>query len=167
MSADHTFDANTIGEIYATHHTWLQRWLHRKLGCAHNAADMAHDTFVRLLSKDEPVVMRKPRPYLVSIAQGLVLDYRRRQRLERNYLDALALLPEPLQPSPETRAIHLEALTALDLLLDRLPTPVRRAFLLSQLSGWSQSRIAAELGISVATVKRHIVRALTQCCLAT
>ncbi|QEI09052.1 sigma-70 family RNA polymerase sigma factor [Pigmentiphaga aceris] len=154
-----------MGALYAAHQPWLQRWLRGKLDCQHHAADIAQDTFVRVLGKAEPVEMREPRSYLARIAQGLVYDYRRRQKLEQLYLDALAQLPEAHAPSPETRALHLEALVELDALLDRLPTPVRKAFLLSQLSGLSHAEIAAELKISVATVKRHIVRAVVQCCL--
>ena len=160
-----TLDVDGIGAIYAAHQPWLQRWLRGKLGCKHHAADIAQDTFVRVLGKVEPVDMREPRSYLTRIAQGLVYDYRRRQKLEQLYLDALAQLPEAHSPSPETRALHLEALVELDALLDRLATPVRKAFLLSQLSGLSHAEIAAELGISIATVKRHIVKAVTQCCL--
>lgn len=158
-------DVHAIEDLYAKNHLWLQKWLRSKLGCVHHAADLAQDTFVRVLSKSEPVNIREPRSYLATIANGLVYDFRRRQLLEQRYLEALQQLPEPLQPSPETRALQLEALNALDALLDQLPAAVRRAFLLSQLSGWTHARIATELGISIATVKRHIVRGLTQCCL--
>jgi RNA polymerase sigma-70 factor (ECF subfamily) len=158
-------DVDRIGAIYVAHHPWLQRWLRGKLGCQHHAADIAQDTFVRVLGKHEPVEMREPRSYLARIAQGLVHDHRRRRKLEQRYLDALAQLPEAHAPSPEMRALHLEALIELDAMLDRLPTPVRKAFLLSQLNGRSHAQIAAELGISIATVKRHIVKAVMQCCL--
>lgn len=165
MSADPPPNNHAIEDLYVENHLWLQKWLRSKLGCVHHAADLAQDTFVRVLGKSEAIHIREPRSYLVTIANGLVYDFRRRERLEERYLEALLQLPEPLQPSPETRALQLEALSALDALLDQLPAAVRRAFLLSQLSGWTHQRIAAELRLSVATVKRHIVRGLAQCCL--
>ncbi|MCD0501597.1 sigma-70 family RNA polymerase sigma factor [Bordetella petrii] len=165
MPAGPLSPSHAIEDLYAENHLWLQKWLRSKLGCVHHAADLAQDTFVRILSKSEVIPIREPRSYLATIANGLVYDFRRRQRLEQRYLEALQQLPEPLQPSPETRALQLEALSALDALLDQLPSAVRRAFLLSQLSGWTHERIATELQISVSTVKRHIVRGLTQCCL--
>src|SRR5690606_7441861 len=70
---------------------------------------------------------------------------------------------EQLAPDPEMRAILLEALVEIDRRLDGLPLPVRKAFLLSQLDGMTQPQIAAELGLSLATVQRYIVKAMHRC----
>ncbi len=155
-----------IEGLYVDHGGWLRNWLRRKLGDAGTAADLAHDTFVRVLAKEALPEMREPRALLTTIAHGLVLNLRRRQRIEQAYLEALALLPEPQAPSPETQAILLETLFEIDRLLDALPKPVRQAFLLSQIDGRRQSEIAAELDISIPTVKRYIARALVHCSFA-
>ncbi|CUJ68653.1 Probable RNA polymerase sigma factor fecI [Achromobacter aegrifaciens] len=155
-----------IEGLYIDHGGWLKGWLRRKLGDACSAADLAHDTFVRLLAKDALPEIREPRALLTTIAHGLVLNLRRRQRLEHAYLEAMALLPEPQTPSPETQAILLETLLEIDRLLDALPRLMRQAFLLSQIDGKRQSEIAVELGVSVPTVKRYIAKALAHCCFA-
>ena len=59
--------------------------------------------------------------------------------------------------------IVLEALHQLDELLDGLPAPVKRAFLLSQLDGLTQQQIALQLNITERTVRRHLTRAAEQC----
>ena len=105
---------NEVQSLYRDHHRWLRDWLRRKLGCSHHAADLAHDTFVRLLGRKERADPVDPRAYLTTIAQGLVVDFHRRRALERAYLESLAALPEPQAPSPEARAIVLEALVAID-----------------------------------------------------
>ena len=69
-------------------------------------------------------------------------------------------------PSPEERALLLEALDAIDRMLDGLPPAVRRAFLMAQLEGMKQAEIAQELGISLASVKRHLVKAGMHCIFA-
>lgn len=149
--------------LYRDHHGWLRDWLRGKLGCAHNAADLAHDTFVRLLSKAEPASPANPRAYLATIAHGLVVDFHRRRALERAYLQTLAALPEPQMPSPEARAIVLEALTAIDAMLDGMKPAVRQAFILSQLEGLTYAQIAARLGVTVRTVNNYMVKALEHC----
>lgn len=91
-----------LDALYESHHRWLHGWLTQRLGCQHVAADLAHDTFVRILTKHN-VVIRKPRAYLTTIAQGLVLNHWRRIDIERAYLVILAAQPPAYAPSPEQR----------------------------------------------------------------
>ncbi|SDN94147.1 RNA polymerase sigma-70 factor, ECF subfamily [Rhodoferax sp. OV413] len=153
----------TVETLYGDHHGWLQGWLRRKLGNACDAADLAQDTFVRLLAKRETPELQEPRAYLSTIAKGLVADFFRRQDLERAYLEVLATLPEASMRSPETRAILLEALTAIDAMLDGMKPVVRQAFLLSQLEGLGYAEIAEQLGISVRTVNNYMCKAIEHC----
>lgn len=155
--------AGQVAELYHDHHGWLVGWLRRRLGCSHRAADLAQDTFVRLLAQEEALAIREPRAFLTTVAQRVLANHWRREQLERAYLDALAHLPEALTPSPEERAILLATLIEIDRLLDGLPAPVKRAFLHAQLDGMSHAEIGAALGISITTVKRYLVRAGAQC----
>jgi RNA polymerase sigma-70 factor (ECF subfamily) len=156
----------TVHSLYRENHGWLHRWLSKKLGCSQQAADLAHDTFVRILDRQRQSIVQdlhQPRRYLRVIAGGLVVDYFRRRSLERSYLDTLAALPEAVAVSPEEREIILEALHRIDALLDTLPDKVRAVFLLSQLEGLTYAQIGERLGISVRTIKRHMQLAFTQC----
>jgi len=137
--------------------------MHRKLGCWHRSADLAHDTFMRLLAREEAPSILEPRAFLTTVAQRVLANHWRRDKLEQAYLGALASRPPELVPSAEERAILLETLQEIAELLDGLPVAVKRAFLMAQLEGMSQTEIAAALKISVTTVKRHLVRAGTQC----
>jgi len=152
-----------VDTLYRVHHGWLQGWLRRRLGNSTEAADLAQDTFMRLLTRSEPIAAREPRAFLTTVAQGVVANFMRRRQIEEAYLATLAHLPEPQVPGPETRAILLETLVELDRRLDTLTPPVRRAFLLSQLDGMKQADIARELGLSLTTVKRYLVQAGMHC----
>ncbi|MDZ7840122.1 MAG: sigma-70 family RNA polymerase sigma factor [Gammaproteobacteria bacterium] len=152
--------------LYREHHGWLLSWLRRRLGCGETAADLAHDTFLKVLAKKrrgEAPVVREPRAYLRVIAGGLLVDHFRRRDLEQVYLEALAAQPEPTAISPEERKAILEALHRIDAMLDRMPPAVRRAFLLSQLEGLSYAQIAVQLDVSVRTVKRYMQQAFIRC----
>lgn len=148
-----------IATLYADHHGWLQGWLRKKLGSTACAADVAQDTFMRLLDREDAVAAREPRAFLATVAQRVLFNHYRRQKLEQAYLDVLAQLPPPHAPSPEERALLLATVFELDRMLDGLPPPVKRAFLLRQLDELPQEDIARQLGISLATVKRHLQRA--------
>ncbi|WP_347905540.1 sigma-70 family RNA polymerase sigma factor [Pseudomonas purpurea] len=152
-----------LAALYREQHSWLQRWLRSRLGCSHSAADLAQDVFVRVLSKAEPIEIRAPRSFLATVAQSVLSNHFRRQKLEKAYLLTLASLPEAVTPDLETQAILLETLLELDAVLERLELPVRKAFLWSQLEGLSHGEIAERLHVSIATVKRYIVKAGALC----
>jgi RNA polymerase sigma-70 factor (ECF subfamily) len=152
-----------LSALYSDHHRWLNGWLRQRTDCPHNAADLAQDTFVRVLLQRENKELREPRAFLAAIARGLLVDHYRRASLERAYLDALANLPEPEVPSPEARALVLETLIEIDRLLDGLKPRVREAFLLSQLDGLTYPQIAERLGLSISSIQQYMTQAFSHC----
>jgi len=166
MSAGESALQRELHRFYSDHHGWLYRWLHRKLGCAHNAADVAQDTFLRIIaSRDALLGLREPRAYLTTTAKRLMLDRARRQRIEQAYLAELALLAASGEgyPSPEQTLETLEALAQIGAALEGLPDKARQAFLLHFLDGESQTATADRLGVSTKTVQRYLAQALLQC----
>jgi len=162
-------NADTISDLYRDHGSWLRGWLRKKLGCVWEAADLTQDTFVRVLTSpaassqlDE---LREPRHFLVTVARRVMVDHLRRRALEKAWLEALALQPEPVAHSPEARALILETLCQVDAMLDGLGPKPRQAFLLSQLEGLSYAEIAERLQISVSSVKKYMARATEHCLL--
>lgn len=156
----------SLQQLYSEHHGWLNAWLRQRLGCAHNAADLAQDTFLRLLAKDTDLPsLREPRAYLSTVAHSLLVNFWRRQAIERAYLDALALQPEQFAPSPEEREQIMETLLAIDAMLQRLPGKVRQAFLWSQLDGLTYAVIAERLQVSERMVKKYMAQAMLHCLL--
>jgi RNA polymerase sigma-70 factor (ECF subfamily) len=155
----------TVHTLYQEHHGWLCGWLRKRLGCVDHAADLAQDTFIRVLSQRKAPELREPRAYLSTIARSLMIDMFRRRTLEQAYLTTLAAIPEPVDVSPETRELIIETLMEIDRLLDGLGERTREIFLLAQLDGLSYVEIGRRLQVSVNTVKKHAVRALTHCLL--
>ena len=116
--------------LYAEHHSWLAGWLRHRMGGEDVAADLAQDTFLRVLTSRELPLLLEPRAFLATIARRLMANHYRREAIERAYLEILATLPEARMPSPEDRRLVLEALCAIDRALDNLPANAREAFLL-------------------------------------
>ncbi|MGA6103424.1 sigma-70 family RNA polymerase sigma factor [Pseudomonas solani] len=152
-----------VHRLYKDHHGWLQGWLRRRLGDRERAADIAQDTFLRLLVTRRLPGSGEGRSYLAQIARNLVIDQWRRQRIEQAYLDSLAMLPEPETPSLETRAMVIETLLQIDAMLDSMPAKVREAFMLSQFEGLTYPQIAKRLQVSVSSVQKYMIRAIQAC----
>ncbi|WP_175649732.1 sigma-70 family RNA polymerase sigma factor [Pseudomonas sp. Marseille-P9899] len=154
-----------VHSLYEDHHSWLCGWLRNRLGCVDHAADLAQDTFMRVLTLRKAAALREPRASLSTVARSLMIDMFRRRALEQAYLDARAARPEPVDISPETRLQIIETLMDIDRLLDGLGARTREIFLMAQLDGLSYVEIARRQDLSVTTVKKHAVRALTHCLL--
>ncbi|WP_417862145.1 sigma-70 family RNA polymerase sigma factor [Vreelandella venusta] len=158
-----------LAEMYNAHHGWLQCWLQRKTGCSWQAADMAQDTFLRILSSpnhsSQISKLHEPRSFLTAIARRVWVDFVRRDALEKAWLEALKKQPEPVVVSPEEQALILETLLQIDEMLEGLGHKVSQAFLLCHLEGLRYAEIAKRLGVSVSSVKKYMAKATEHCLL--
>lgn len=160
--------AAAFEDLYVQHHGWLVGWLRRRLPNLDLAADLAQDTFIRLLAAERngrDIGMREPRAYLATVANRLVANHLQRQALEQAWLETLAALPEAMAPSPEQQLVIFQALQEIEAMLQGLPTPVRQAFLMSQIDGLTYADIAERLHVTPRTIKRYMAQAFTQCIL--
>ncbi|MFJ1299218.1 sigma-70 family RNA polymerase sigma factor [Pseudomonadota bacterium AL_CKDN230030165-1A_HGKHYDSX7] len=150
--------------LYREHHGWLVQMLRRRLaGNTENAADLAHDTFERVMRSESRAAFIEPRGFLTTVAKHLLIDQSRRRAVEQAYLETLAARCEAVEPSPEAHALVLEALNAVCRMLEQLPLRARRVFVLAQVEGLPYRDIAQQLDISVAAVQRDIVKAWEHC----
>ena len=154
-----------VGRLYRSHHPWLVGWLRRKLADGQDAADVSHDTFLRLLSLDNLASLREPRAYLLVIASRLLINRYRRDRVENEALRQVAILMRSVEErTPAEIAAARSLLRRLLLMLaEELPDHVSRAFLLSRVDGLSYAQIAERLGVSESSVKQYLARALVHC----
>src|SRR5690606_32107292 len=145
------------------HQGWLKARLLRRLGNAADAADLAQDTFVRLLNKS--LFPRfgscgEARAYLRTIGDALCVDLWRRREVEQAWLEVLAAQPESCAPSLEHRAIVIDTLLEVGRMLGRLSSKATAAFVMAQVGGMPYRDIAAQLGVSERMVKKYIAQAM-------
>lgn len=155
-----------ITGLYQDHHDWLHGWLRRRLGNAADAADLTHDTFVRLIvsrTQRRFDSIAAARAYLRTVAGNLCINQWRRQEIERAWRDTLAAMPEAHYPSAERQAIVLQALEEVAALLDALPPKAARAFTLAVLCDMTDDAVGAELGLSGRMVRNYVAQAMTAC----
>lgn len=152
-----------MGALYGEHHHWLFSWLRKKLGCEHSAADVAQDTFMRILGSSQLLFgIQEPRAYLTTTAQRLLIDRARRAAIEEAYLTELALWmqEEDFHPSAEQSAQVLEMLNLVGTALQPLSVRAQEAFLLHYFHGETHSSVAAQLGVSTKSVQKYLIQAL-------
>jgi len=158
--------AMSVETLYDDNHLWLQSWLRRRLGNAADAADLAQDTFVRLLAGkvSRPFsTAAEARGYLCTTARNLCINLWRRQEIERAWCETLANQPEAVYPSAERQAIVLEALQEISVMLNALSPKAARAFMLAVVCQMTDEQAATELGVSSRMVRKYVAQAMLAC----
>ena len=161
-----TASPDPLHDLYASHHGWLSGWLRRKLGCPEQAADLAQDTFLRILgARDALPAICEPRAYLTTTANRLIIDRARRRALEQAYLAELSAVADSLHsfPSPEETLIAVQALMQIANALERVPARAGEAFLLHYLDGMTHAEVAGRLDVSPRMVRKYLVQCLLAC----
>lgn len=156
-----------VRRFYGDHQPWLLHRLHSRVRHREDAEDLTAETFLQVMAQTGLADIREPRAYLTTLAKRLLFHFWRRRDLERAYLDALSQRPVEQAISAEEHADLMETLLRVDRALDGLPPKGKAAFLYSQIDGLTHKEIAAQLGLSVMTVRRHIARGIERCCLLT
>jgi len=152
--------------LYCDNHGWLQKWLYRRLGNASDAADLAHDTFLRLIGgRSQPRfhTMVEARAYLRTTAQNLCINQWRRQEIERAWLETLATTHQSSYPSAERQTMVLEALHEIGAMLEALAPKAARAFMLAVVCQMTDDEVGAELGVSGRMVRKYVAQAMLGC----
>jgi RNA polymerase sigma factor (sigma-70 family) len=149
-----TLDLETA---FASHHPALFRYLYRLTGDADAAADIAQESFVRLL--DNPVPDAKVRSWLFTVATNLVRD-QARMRDRRHRLLLQHAKPSPQAPDrPDEDLERDERIESVRKTLDQLSRRDRQLLMLRE-EGFRYSEIAELVGVAPGSVGKLLARAL-------
>nr|WP_174506425.1 sigma-70 family RNA polymerase sigma factor [Acinetobacter sp. Marseille-Q1620] len=152
-----------IHHLYREHHSWLYQWLKRRLSNSEDAADLAQDTFLRILKRKEHLHFEQPRAILTTVARGVLVNWYQRREIEKAYLETLQIHAGRYEITPEQKLQAIESLCLISQLLNQLSDRQRQTFIWSQLEGLTQQQIAERLGVSTRTVMRDLVSVLSRC----
>ncbi len=165
MATDKIVPQSDAHVLYRNHHGWLLGWLRKKLRCPHDAADMAHDAFLRVLGGSDIALLKEPRAYLLVVANRLLINRYKRHVVETEALQQIAVLMEDAEDKGPEDLTAVRQLLAriLGMLAEELPEQVRKAFLLARVDGLSYAEIALKLKVSESSVKQYLAKALAHC----
>jgi RNA polymerase sigma factor (sigma-70 family) len=151
-------------EAFTEHRPALLRYLTLRGASADEAQDILQEVHMKLWAEQIGPV-EQARAYLYKMTNNHFLLQRRtagrRARREEDWVQVhVGTDSEPVaQPSAEAGLIAREQLAILQRALDELPERTRTIFRRFRLDGEPQRQIAADLGISVSAVEKHLIRA--------
>jgi RNA polymerase sigma-70 factor, ECF subfamily len=137
----------------------IERVLFRVLGPDTELPDLLHDVFLAGLTSIDQV--REPSA-LRGWLTGIAVRKARKCIVKRRRWRIIQFFAPTDMPEGEARVAPLEVSEALRCtyeVLDRLPPDERLAFALRHIDGMELTTVAAACGVSLATIKRRLVRA--------
>lgn len=146
----------------------LLRFLTGRIKCPEAAADLTHETFLRLYHFVKETPPDNARALAYRIAVNLATDYHRRSKVRENVLvnvepELLADMNMSLAPGPEQTVMNRQRLKQFYDALDELPVNSRTAFLLHSVDGLTYGEIAQQMGISESAVYKNLKMAINHC----
>lgn len=146
----------------------LQRFLNSRLKCAELAADLTHETYIRLDKKVKDSPPDNARALAFRIALNLAIDYQRKKQVRSRYesdlsYDVALELSSNQAVEPDKKLIAQQRMQQMKQALDALPVKTRTVFYLHSVEGLKYSEIAERMGISVSGVNQHLAKAMTFC----
>jgi RNA polymerase sigma-70 factor (ECF subfamily) len=156
--------ARWFSEHVQPHEPALRAYLSRRFPSLPDHDDLVQETYARLLRVEDPVRLVHPKAFLFTTARNAAIDLFRRRRHPHEAIEEVIELPvlEPAAGVVETleRRQRREVLTEA---LQALPERCREVMLLRYLDGCSGREIAGRLGISLGTVKGHLLKGVRDC----
>ena len=138
-------------------HRFVFRVAFALLRNAHDAEDIAQETFLKLYRSGRWRGIRDERAFLARTAWRLALDLRRTPDLDTAEVEA-DMTPSQTA-SPEQQAMSADSAAALHRLIDALPEELRQPLVLSGIEEMTSREIAAVLAIPEGTVRTRLMRA--------
>jgi len=158
--------------LFTSHFKTLVNYLRKKNNSSEDAEDIAHNAFIRIHTAKEKDNISNPQAYLYRTASNILIDMKRRERIEHQYLrDSASMMtesdstnaPTHNQPGPDRIVSAQNDLRCVESAIESLPQNCRQAFLLHRVKGMSYEDIAINLGVSVSSVEKYILQALKHC----
>jgi RNA polymerase sigma factor (sigma-70 family) len=153
-----------IANLYCRYFGELRAFLLRRVGCREMAAELTHDTFIRVMSYESGAPVQNSRALLYRIAGNLAIDHHRANPIRPECIDDFhhdEQFASNLN-DPARVVCARQRLDRLRAIIESLPPQCRRAFVLHKFEGRSHAEIAAEFGITRNAVEKLLIRALVQ-----
>lgn len=145
--------------LYQHYHGLVHSFIQKFVKSPNFAEDLAQEVFIKIWNHHkEMAAVDSFRAFLLTTTRNHTLDFlKRAARLEAAQAEILRHAQIARSNTSETLVLQ-EYLDQLRIVYERLPEQTQRVFALVKGEGKSYEEVAAILGISRTTVKKHIVR---------
>lgn len=154
MSRESDFD-----KLFRDYYEMLYRFVHQFISGEDDCHDIVTAVYEDAWRNAAALDLATARGYLFSIARNRTIDFLRRQRKHSAYVAYAATMSERYASADRlAERQHREAVVAS--VLHTIGPPASDVLRACYVDGKKYKEVAAEMGMSVASVKKHMVKAL-------
>ena len=140
----------------------LTAYFQRRVNSRNEAEDLTQEVFLRLVRRLDVESLDNPEAFLFTTAVNLLRDRFRRGQTLRSHLAEVSLQQPGIEElSPERVFDSRQHLAKVIEALEQLDERSRDAFILHRLEGMKHAQIAELYGVSVSSVEKYIIKALS------
>ena len=164
MSSPTTITRGGLIALLTESYTEFKRMLARRLGSTDAAADVLHETYLRLQRVEGALELANPHAYLVRIALNTAADHAEAEKrlLTPTELAELLAMGDD-QRNPEAAAVARSELELFESALSELPARSQSILIAARIDELPHDAIARRFGISTRMVHHELRRALEHC----
>lgn len=156
-----TGDSDAFERIYHTYVTELLDYASHRLSSLEEARDLVQDIFLSLYERRKQLEIKASlRTYLFTSLKYKIIDHIRKNVHKDQYADLLCFLSEKAENNVFSELVYNDLNAVVEEEIQRLPSRIKEAFLLSRKKHLSISEIAAYMNVSEQTVKNQLTAAM-------
>jgi RNA polymerase sigma factor (sigma-70 family) len=156
-----TAEARFLADLSRRYRPILARFFQKRIQPQCDVDDLIQEVFARLTRRGDLGGVTHIEGYIFQVAANLIRERARERAVREVSLDRFGSEAIAEDFSSERILLGKEAITQVYAALHELPQRTRNAFLLHRFEDLKHAEIAQRLGISVSTVEKDIMRAMT------
>jgi len=152
-----------VAGLAKTHGEELRRFLSSRVRNVADIPDLIQEVFLRMLRIPDREAIRSPEAYLFTVALHVTQQHAIRESSAPPSVEVSELLTQLQAASDTDPAMQANAEQCLEEFgraIEKLSPKVRAVFILHRQYGLTLEQISAQLDISLAMTKKHLIKAL-------
>lgn len=147
-------------ELYKRYSSKIYVQIKRHTKCTDTAKDILQLLFIKVWQNRDSIDVNRPiAPFLYRIAANMVIDYFRKVSRDQNLKSSLLYTMEEEYDHIEPKIFKEETEELLQKAIKQLPPKRAQIYQLCKIEGYSYQQVSQILGISIATINDHLVKA--------
>lgn len=161
----HITSKPSLVAVLARHYDELVDSVRRRFGDRHAAHEVVHDVCVQLLEAPEKEGVRVPLALLHKITHDRAVSHYRSERRRQAWVDDQAQLPEVVCSNAGPACAHEagDEVERLSAAIATLAPRCQQVFIMHKIHELPQKEVAAQMGISLKAVEKHLRLGMAQC----